>query len=161
MGSVHLLHLAFSALSGRQEGKSTKFRPPPLNTSCWFHLEEGNRGTLQFPIVSEGVAIEGIQPATGAGAPAEGIPAHKIPGHIKYNDPREELASIQDDPAAVRDVIVAKFFDVYGRAPAEMVSLLGTTFLYMHQRNESKERALTGTSWQDYQVGSLISVVDV
>ncbi|CDJ48117.1 hypothetical protein, conserved [Eimeria brunetti] len=119
------------ALSGRQETASTTFRPSPLSTSCWFHLDEGNKGTLQFPIVSETAAIEGLEPATGAGALAEGIPVHKIPGQIQYNDRREELASIQQDPSAVREVIVAKFLDVHGRASAEMVRLRTTISRYM------------------------------
>lgn len=73
--------------------------------------------------------LEGLEPATGAGAPAEGVPVHKIAGTIKYNDPREELVSIKEDPSAVRDVIVAKFIDVHGRASAEMVRLHMTLFL--------------------------------
>lgn len=126
---AYFLHLVFAALSGRQKGASIKFRPSPLNTNCWFNIEDGNRGTLQFPILSEETALEGLQPATGTGAPAEGIPVHKIPGQIKYNDPREELVSIKEDPSAVHDVIVAKFIDIHGRAHAEMVSLQAAIFL--------------------------------
>lgn len=111
-----------AALSGRGE-EASSFRPSPLNTFCWFHLEEGSKGTLQFPLASEGAALEGAEVATGTVAPTEGLPVHKIAGRIQYRDRREELSSIKNDPSAVRDVVVAKFVDYQGRASAEMVSV--------------------------------------
>ncbi|CDJ38129.1 hypothetical protein, conserved [Eimeria tenella] len=111
------------ALSGRGE-EASSFRPSPLNTFCWFHLEEGSKGTLQFPLVSEWAALEGAEAATGAVAPTEGLPVHKIAGRIHYRDRREELSTIKNDPSAVRDVVVAKFVDYQGRASAEMMASL-------------------------------------
>lgn len=113
---------SFAALSGRAPATGPRpFRPNPLNAYCWFTLEQGNYGSLQFSASSEKEEEESLEVATGPAAPAAGTAAHRIKGRIQYRDTREELTTIKNDPSALRDVFVAKFVDSYGRAAAEMV----------------------------------------
>ncbi|KAL8428125.1 hypothetical protein Efla_005828 [Eimeria flavescens] len=122
---------------GRATGRGSPFRPSPLQSACWFRVDRENVGTLQFPLAEGSRGAEQITASSGPSAPVSGLPVYEVQGRINYRDTREELASITNDPTAVRDVIVARFLLSQGRASAELMANL---LFLLHSKSRSFQK---------------------
>ncbi|KAL8269663.1 hypothetical protein Esti_006418 [Eimeria stiedai] len=107
-------------------------KPDPLDCTSRFVVRDGNAGTLEFFVAAGQRTGEGGETTIPRELKeVELKPAIALEGHLEYNEERKELAQIQDDPAAIRDTIVAHFVEKRGRVAAE--SLAGILCL-LHNR---------------------------
>ncbi|CDJ29800.1 LOW QUALITY PROTEIN: uncharacterized protein EMH_0052810 [Eimeria mitis] len=114
-----------------QSGKRV-FKPDPLDCTSTFTVNEGNKGTLSFYVLVDSRRGHGGAPQEQHSfSERELAPAITVRGSIQYDDTRKELLSIQNDPNAIRDTVVAHFVDKRGRVAAE--TLAGVLML-LHRR---------------------------
>ncbi|CDJ47884.1 hypothetical protein EBH_0018220 [Eimeria brunetti] len=116
----------------RDKSGKRAFKPDPLDCTSTFTVKEGNKGVLSFYVLADARKEERKTEGEHHGfSERELKPAITVQGSIEYDDTRKELLSIQNDPNAIRDAIVANFIEKRGRVAAE--TLAGVLML-LHRR---------------------------
>ena len=88
---------------------------------------DGNKGTLSFFVAADSRGEPRAHQDQSNFSKRDLAPAITLTGTIAYDDTRSELLSIQNDPSAIRDTIVASFVDKRGRVAAETVREIGVS----------------------------------